>query len=157
MSTFTDNWNFQLSYYQQVERILKDNAMHFIKVSVATPEQDMKRATDFVVTIEGGEIAVRIRRHPCGFRDLTIRAVNGGYKTELAKIIEGWARYYLYCWEDSRHILSEWMLVDLDKVRLQKLLENKDVTMNTDTRTGFISIPFIRLDRTGCVIANTVI
>lgn len=154
-STFVENWTFQLGYYAAVESILKANAQYFINVSVANPEQDMKQATDFVVVIDGGEIAVRIRRDNCKWRDLTIRSTNNGHKTEIHKIREGWARYYLYCWTSGRKEIGEWMLVDLNKVRELELLENRSEIPNYDG-TWFITIPYKELADKECVLASVV-
>ena len=48
-------------HLQQIVDILKQNAMHMIDVRIAEPEEDTKRATDFVITVAGGDVAVRIR------------------------------------------------------------------------------------------------
>lgn len=151
-STFVENWTFQLGYYAAVESILKSNAQYFINVSVANHEQDMKQATDFVVVIDGGEIAVRIRRSKYSFRDLTIRSTCRGYKTEIHKIREGWARYYLYCWTNSSGEISEWIFVDLNKVRDLGLLEGRNEIPNGDG-TLFIAIPFAELRLKDCLLA----
>lgn len=154
--TFKDNWNFQLNYYKTVETLLKRNAEYFISVSVATQEQDMKRATDFVVKIEGGDIAVRIRRKYYKYRDLTIRSKNGIYKTEIDKLKEGWARYYLYCWETDDSKIDEWMLVDMNMVRTMKLLEGRQEKYNKDGKTAFICIPFHELNNNNCILASNI-
>lgn len=151
--SFRDNWTFQLGYYPAVEAILKKNAQYFVNVSIATPDQDMKQATDFVVVIDGGEIAVRIRRDKCKWRDLTIRSTNRGYKTEIHKIRDGWARYYLYCWTQGGNDISEWMLVDLNKVRELQLLEGRSEISNGDG-TLFIAIPYRELNESECILAK---
>lgn len=151
--SFRDNWTFQLGYYQAVKTILKNNAQHFVSVSIATPDQDMKQATDFVVVIDGGEIAVRIRRDKCKWRDLTIRSTNRGHKTEIHKIRDGWARYYLYCWTQGGSDISEWMLVDLNKVRELQLLDGRSEIPNGDG-TLFIAIPYRELNEKDCILAS---
>lgn len=154
--TFKDNWTFQLGFYDTITTILKDNASYFVNVSVATQEQDFKQATDFVVKLDGGDIAVRIRRKYQHYRDLTIRSKNGTYKTELSKIKEGWARYYLYCWQGQDEKIDEWMLVDMNKVRLSNLLDNRVDKVNKDGRTAFIAIPYYELIKCGCILVSKV-
>lgn len=151
---FTDNWDFQQGYYGQVERILKQNAPHFVNVRIASKDQDMKQATDFIVIIEGGEIAVRIRRANVRWRDLTIRSRIGHAKTEIHKIREGFGRYYLYCWTDANNAICDWILVDLDLLRESGLLENRKEIPNKDGYTAFINIPAIELAANGCLIAS---
>jgi len=152
-NTFIDNWKFQQDYYEQVKTILKNNSMIFVKVEIADIELDKKQATDFIVIIDGGEIAVRIRRANCKYRDLTIRSVNNGYKTEIDKIREGFGRYYLYCWEDEGKEIKSWILVDLNKLRETKLMENRVNIPNYDG-TEFIAISIDELYRNDCLIAH---
>src|SRR3990167_11431285 len=83
--TFDDDWDFQSGYYEQIKRIIEWNATQFIRVYVADPDADYKRATDFTVRIDGGDIAVRIRRASQKYRDWTIRSYKGGHKTEIHK------------------------------------------------------------------------
>lgn len=149
---FKTDWDFQTGYYKAIENIIKSNAKYFVYVRVANPEQDMKQATDFIVVIEGGEIAVRIRRDNCRFRDLTIRSKRLESKTEIDKIKEGWARYYLYCWTDINKNISEWIFVDLNKIRELNLLDNRDNIPNGDG-TYFIAIPFDELNNKECIIS----
>lgn len=151
---FQTDWDFQTGYYKTIENIIKSNAQHFISVNIAEPEQDMKQATDFIVVIDGGEIAVRIRRDNCRFRDLTIRSKKGESKTEIDKIRDGWARYYLYCWTDFNKDISEWIFVDLDIVRNTSLLENHSDIPNGDG-TYFIAISIDELSFNKCIIAQS--
>ncbi len=134
----------------QVADILRSNAMHLVSVTRASDTDDMNHATDMVVQIEGGQVAVRLRRPYYHFRDLTIRSVRKGHETELAKIQRGFARWYLYGWTNDSCI-NEWMLVDLDKLRVSGLLDGRETRMNKDGETGFIAIPFEELR--GCVVS----
>jgi len=134
----------------KVAEILKSQAMHLISITKASREDDVHKATDMVVKIEGGEVAVRLRRPYYNFRDLTIRAVRKGYQTELAKIQKGFARWYLYGWIGDE--IDEWILVDLDKLRASGLLENRAPKMNQDGQTGFIAIPCDELG--DCIVAS---
>jgi hypothetical protein len=151
---FSDDWNFQTGYYGKIEAIIRKNAQYFVSIRVSESEQDMKQATDFVVAIDGGEIAVRIRRSNCKFRDMTIRSKKRVGKTEIDKIREGWARYYLYCWTNANDEISEWIFVDLNKVREAKLLDNQKDISNGDG-TYFVAIPFNELLTSGCIISKS--
>jgi CRISPR/Cas system CSM-associated protein Csm4 (group 5 of RAMP superfamily) len=150
---FRKNWNFQVGYYSQIKDLIKQNAMYFISIEVADKETDSKKATDFVVRVVGGDIAVRIRRASQKHRDLTIRSYNNGYRTELQKIKEGFGRFYLYCWENEKNELAEWMLVDLNLLRTSGALENRHEFINEDRITRFIAIPTNYLKSTNCLVA----
>jgi len=45
----------------------------------ADPEEDMKQATDLIVTVKGGEIATRIRDKECKFSNKRKYFSNGGF------------------------------------------------------------------------------
>lgn len=154
INEFNENWNFQKNYYSQVKRIIEDNALVFIKIDVADEESDLKRATDFVVRITGGDVAVRLRRSDVRYRDLTIRSFNKGYRTELDKIRDGFGKFYLYGWTNLNNIINEWVLIDLDKMRELKLFDGKQEIINTDGITRFIAIPIYEIDKTGCIVAR---
>jgi len=153
--TFDDDWDFQSGYYEQIKRIIEWNATQFIRVYVADPDADYKRATDFTVRIDGGDIAVRIRRASQKYRDWTIRSYKGGHKTEIHKLKEGFGRFYLYCWEDEQGRLSEWVLIDLDRVRKAGLLDKtRREIANQDGRTRFIAVPVGELDEANCLVVR---
>lgn len=105
------------------------------------------------VTISGEKcIGVRLRRTGYAHRDLTIRAwLKSGAPTELHKLLNGYADYYLYGWTKGWQI-PEWMLVNLDKLRNSGLLHNQAVIRNRDGRTGFIAINWQVLKRAGCLV-----
>jgi hypothetical protein len=151
-SIFNDNWNFQAGYYSQIKEIIKENASKFIKIDVADYESDVKRATDFVVKVTGGDVAVRIRRANQKYRDLTIRSYNNGHKTELQKIKDGYGQFYLYCWTNDNDEICEWILVDLESLRNSGILENRSEISNKDGRTKFIAVPI--KDLTNCLVAG---
>ncbi len=151
---FKQNFAWQAGYYSQIQKIIRENAGAFVTVDVASPEADMKHATDFVVRVTGGDVAVRVRRPKYKYRDLTIRSYNGGYKTELDKIRDGFARFYLYCWTCDSDEIAEWVLVDVDKLRASGLLDNRKETPNADGRTKFIAIQLPELRAKDCVVAE---
>jgi hypothetical protein len=130
---------------------------HFMDIDQASVERDMKCATDLVLKVKSGDIAVRLRRPGCKYRQLTIRSSRtNGMKTELAKVKEGFAFRYFYGWLNENNIIDEWILVDLDKVRSAGLLDSRDETPNRDGRTSFISIGLEELESAGCLIVNNV-
>lgn len=144
------------SYHTQVISILTSLMPLLAKIKIATPEDDKKRATDFAVEVDRGTVAVRLRRSNCTFRDLTIRSYReNGMKTELAKIKEGYAYRYFYAWTDEHHVIKEWILVDLDRVRDLGLLDTVGPSIpNTDNETHFIAISIRQLEESGCLLAS---
>jgi len=131
--------------------------MHLLRIQIAPMADDLKRATDLVVTVEGGDIAVRIRRPSCSYRDLTIRAWRrSGAKTEIDKIRKGFARWYLYAWSDGHYNLADWILVDLDNLRQSGLLnDERPIIYNPDRRTGFKAYTVKELAAQGCLVASS--
>lgn len=141
-NNFKGNWGFQEQYLDQVKKIIKDNAMHIIDIEISTPQEDMEKAVDMKVTANRGHVAVRIRRAHQKFRDITIRSANKGHITEIHKIIEGYADYYLYCWENKNcTAIGDWVLIDINKCRdvfFDGFME-KEETYNKDGVTAFIA------------------
>jgi len=98
-----------------VRQILKDNIKYLVEVVVASNEKDTKEATDFVIVLKGGDVAVRLRFWSCYTvrQEWTIRSrLDSGMETELSKLKKGFARWYLYGWVKD-NILFSWMLIDL--------------------------------------------
>lgn len=142
------------TYISQVVKLLVSLGHHLVRIDVASLEKDNKQATDFEVRIKGGDIAVRLRRPSVKFRDLTIRTHrDSGAKTELAKIKEGYAFCYFYGGLDTTDTISEWIFVDLDKVRETGLLEKERHIQHNHDGTHFIGIPIRELYNAGCLIA----
>ncbi len=155
------NFDFEKATRNQVIAILNRHAADVVRFELATNEQDTKQATDFVVTTTIGCIAVRVRRYKSTgnkYRDLTVRsrAMFGG-KTEIDKLREGWGDLYLYCWEDEKQTLNEYMLLDIGAIRSAHLLEvNRKEIENVVDGTCFVFIPFDELYINGCVRLHTV-
>lgn len=155
-SDFEIDRDWTLGYMPVVKRILKQHAGQFISFEIASDEADRKRATDMMVKIVGGSVAVRIRRPHYTFRDLTIRAArSNGVKTELDKIREGFADWYLYAWANGNGTFEEYMLLDVHKLRASGLLENRPLKWNRDGQTAFISIGKIELYLNDCMVAHS--
>ncbi len=152
-SEFDANWNWQSSFIEDVKTILKSQAMHIIDIQVATPEEDMKQATDLKIKITAGDVAVRIRRN-IPWRELTIRAKSGNSKTEIHKLREGYGDWYLYLWTEENKI-KEWILVDINKMRKEGLLqEQRPIQMNKDGYTGFVKYTIDELEHSDCIVAK---
>jgi hypothetical protein len=137
---FKQDFSWQSKFYPSIKKILMDNASKLLKIEVANPEQDMKQATDFMVNVKGGRVAVRIRRNVANsYRDLTIRSKRpNGSETELQKIKSGFADFYLYLWTMNDEII-DWWLVDIGKMRTAGLFEKpKMERWNRDRSSAFI-------------------
>jgi hypothetical protein len=148
------NWNWQLQYLNDVKKILKSQAMFIVNIEVAPPTKDLERCTDIRMKVESGDVAVRIRRGNCKFRDVTIRSYNKNYVTELDKIKRGYGSYYLYCWT-ANNCISEWILIDLSILRNSGLLSKKKQTiMNTDGKTGFVVFTIVELEKSKAVVSS---
>lgn len=150
------DWSWSDGYLPEVRRILAANALSIVRVHVASVEQDVKQATDMLLTVEGRKsVAVRLRRAVYPYRDLTIRATRtSGVVTELEKIRDGSGDIYLYGWTVGYRI-PEWMLIDLERVRQAGLLAREwRLIWNPDRVTAFIAIPYTLLDEAGCVLAH---
>jgi len=153
MNEFQEQFDWQRSLIPQVIQILKFNASKFFDVSEATIEQDTKCATDLVLKVHGGDIALRLRKDNCKFRDFTVRAENLSYKTEIDKIREGFARWYFYGWVDKNKIISEWILIDLNQFRNSKLINiERDLISNFDG-TSFYAYTLDELFHCRCLLA----
>jgi hypothetical protein len=148
---FRDNWLFQEGYWPQVQDILRKCFYPFIRVEPSTVTQDTKEGFDAVVTLDSEQVALRIRRETISFRDLTIRSYKNGHKTELDKLREGFGRWYLYAWTESGRI-TEWMLIDMNKVRATGLLEGRVEKSNTDGQTRFVTVSLFELGENDCII-----
>ena len=152
--TFAGDFDWQKKYYPQIERILKMNASKIIKVAVADDETDMKKATDFVVTLKGGRVAVRIRKDVGDrFHDLTIRSKRrSGAETELQKIEKGYVDFYLYIWTNKESVV-DWWLVDINRLRTSGLLNTpRRETWNHDGGSAFIAFVYTELETAGALI-----
>lgn len=150
------DWKWADGHMKAIVDVLRQNAMHLLSIKVASEKQDLKHATDLIISVEGGDVAVRIRRpqYRKRWQDLTIRAWRrGDIPTELHKIREGWADWYLYGWSDGQGCLQDWMLVDLNVMRQSGLLDNPRITKNRDGRTGFCAFNVGVLQINQCLIA----
>lgn len=142
-------------YLDSFKDILIQNSMNFLSMEISSEEKDTQEATDMVVKIEGGDVALRVREPSCKYRDLTIRvrSKNGG-KTEAHKIHGGFGNWYLYGWGDGNKTVLEYILVDLNKLRKFKLLNRSRSQIPNDDGTKFFSIPIGELQMSSCIVSN---
>lgn len=159
-----DSFAFEKQMQGKVVEILRRHAADVVQFNIATNEQDTKQATDFVVETTIGRIAVRVRRYSSTgekYRDLTIRirATYGG-KTEIDKLRDGWGDLYLYCWQDAAGNLTEYMLVDIHKMRAAGLLGEAYMTHLPEIPNGdgtwFCPFSFEALYDADCIKVHTV-
>lgn len=163
VSNFEQGRRFEQSKKDQLFEILRANAMHIVKVDIATPEQDKTQATDYVIHVDVGCIAARVRSYSSTsayrYRDWTIRTYNKGVTTEIDKLRSGYGDLYLYAWENESGRLAEWMLFDLHKVRESKLLDEDNLPPsipNKDGYTHFTAISAKTLIDAGCMISHSI-
>lgn len=142
-------------FLPDIIKILAKNAGEFIDIDEADIETDARMATDLVITIKGGQVAVRIRRNGYGkYRDWTIRSRrDSGQKTELEKLQEGFARWYLYLWTTNSTIV-DWILIDLNRVRDSGILQREYREISNGDGTHFIPIKTDTLKWHQCLIAE---
>lgn len=153
MSTFAKNFRWQERYLDQVESIIRANIGIIASVEIASDHDDMNYATDMVINISGGSVAVRLRRSNIRFRDWTIRSRNNGYKTELHKLREGYCDWYFYGWVTGARI-SEWILIDLSTVRDSGILTKSWTERSNGDGTYFIPVPLGVLKKHDCIVAS---
>ncbi len=139
-------------FIDQVLHILNTLIPHLAILSIATDEEDKKYATDIVVKLVGGTIAVRLRKPDCSYRELTLRT--SASKSERDKIKEGYAFRYFYGWVDENGVIAEWILVDLDKFRASGLLDTFRRPIPNGDGTNFIPFTIHELDEYGCILSR---
>lgn len=154
-------WNYEEQrnksdlYLESFKDILERNSLHFLNFEVSDEYKDTQEATDMVIKVKGGDVALRVREPNVHFRDLTIRSRSRyGGKTEIDKLREGFGKWYLYGWGDGVGNVNEYILVDLDKVRSFKILDRQRKEIPNYDGTKFINISISELIMTGCLIAS---
>lgn len=145
------------THMPEIKEILTEHAGLLTTIKDASHEEDTTRATDLVLSIDTGAVAIRTRRSNVRYRDLTLRSWRrSGAKTEVTKIQEGHCRWYLYCWTRLDGSIESWILVDLDILRASGLLEQERREIpntNDGGATRFIALSVQELKRAGCLTA----
>lgn len=149
------DWEWADTFLPQIVDILKSNAIYILEIRIADSDKDTKEATDLVISVTGGDVAVRIRRGKYHkYRDWTIRSVrDSGAKTELNKLRDGFAKWYLYLWTDSENIV-DWILVDLERSRSSGLLFKDRRNISNGDGTYFVAIPVNEIKRFNCLVSE---
>jgi len=144
-------------YLPEIKRVVRKVAGDIIDVSVANASDDQCRATDYIVTVSSGEIACRVRRWQYWqkYGDLTFRHTRpSGMTTEVAKLQQGFARWYLYAWAKDDNTFGAWFFIDLDIARSHGIFDKKwPVTWNHDHSSAFIAISKEAFFNAGCVVS----
>lgn len=149
-----NDWDFSERNMNKIKDILKDNLKYIINISSSSETEDMKQSTDLKFSISGTDVAVRIRRNNCKWRDLTIRSYSRGYKTELDKLREGYVKWYLYLWTDDKENISEWILVDVDILRKSGLIYIDKKSISNKDGTEFISFSLDELNNVNSIVSS---
>jgi hypothetical protein len=141
LNNWIDDKQWADQYFPAIEQVIRKVANKIINFKIAPEQEDISQATDYLITVETGTIACRIRKPNCNFRDFTVRSWRqSNAKTELTKIKEGFGKWYLYAWTKDKNSFSDWILLDLDLLRKSPLLNNeRKQTFNPDKSTAFIS------------------
>ena len=110
----------------------------FFGIETATFEQDTTQATDLILKLSGGNVAVRVRnfnyvyRHwqtidkePLAF-DWSVRfQTRTNHRTEIDKLRDGFGRWYFMAVSNEDETdLWDWGIIDLDKCREIDLFDN---------------------------------
>ena len=151
--TYREDRNWSNKYIPEISEIIGLNARFLMTINVSSDDKDMGEATDLVLSIGGGDIAIRLLREK-KYNTFTIRSFrSSGTKTELAKIKSGYAKWYFFGWCKDE-VLDDWLIIDLDKLRESGLLDGYTTIMNKDKTTGFIAIPLEDLAFSECIVAS---
>ena len=162
--TYQEQRAWSDKHLEQARNILRKNAHLLLTFPIADEEKDMKQATDMMIDAGAGSIALRFR-HGTTFRDLTIRTHSYyGGKTEIDKLREGYAKWYLYMWFDCDEDCDgknctpvDYLLVDVDKLRMTEVLNDSYIKpkeiVNKDGETSFYPIDLH--DIVDCIVDTT--
>lgn len=149
-----EDWNWADEREPLIENAVRSVGGKIINIKVAERSKDLEKATDYIIQIKSGEIACRVRRpkdrHGNNiyetYGDVTFRCSRpSGVKTEIQKLIEGFARWYLYAWtkdKENPEQFKKWIFFDLDVLRQRDLLKKwrkeKPRKWNKDDSSEFL-------------------
>lgn len=154
-----DDKRWSDKYWPQIEQIIRGVVGDIVHVSYAHPREDELEATDFIVTVESGRIACRVRNlqsipPQCRWKDVTIRSWRkSGSPTELSKLLSKLVRWYLYLWvDDVVEQVVGWLFYDVHRAVDLKVYDECQQIINRDGETAFIAVELQRLRHVGCVV-----
>jgi hypothetical protein len=132
----------------------------FMDAETASFEKDTQEATDLVLKLTGGDVAVRVRRFKCAGSkklsfDWSIRfQTRYGHKTEIDKLREGFGRWYFIGRSNEEETgLFDYGLIDLNKCREVNIFNDElwQIYPNGDGTAGGY-FPFMELYRYNVVL-----
>lgn len=162
---FPENWRFAELHMPAIQqKLMMLPSGVFLDFTKADIKRDYEEATDLILEIAGGTMAVRIRRNKyleIGMRngfDWSIRYRCRTHKTEIHKLREGFGDWYFYGYSaDDKGKLGAWWLLDLECIREQGILSDSSIDAewpiydNKDGTAG-LYIPMSALQKNHCVI-----
>src|SRR3990167_1331220 len=149
-----DDLTWANQHLEAIRLVMKQVAQHVIEIVPATTAQDQHEATDYVVKVTSGDVAVRIRRQRYAdlFGDVTLRLWrSSGAKTEVEKLKAGFARWYLYAWSPNG-VFTSWVFLDCDRMRASDVFQHGIPINNTDGQSGFLALSIPTLRDHGCIV-----
>ena len=161
-NSFAAGWVFAELHMPAVRTALSElPAGIFLDFATADAKRDMEQATDLVLEVGGGTVAVRIRSKryynskPKAL-DWSVRFESGNARTEIHKLREGFGDFYFYGYsKDDAGELEDWWLIDLHTVRERGILESDrwQVHPNMDKKgTAGGYFPIWLLEEANCVL-----
>jgi hypothetical protein len=155
---FAANAAFSNRHMDEQMRIVKE----YIGQVLAPPEVivctgnalDTRRSTDVRIKTRGGDVCLRVRRN-IGYRDLTIRwSVPSGYPTEIDKLRKGDGDWFFYFWTDDNDVISDWWIIDIEKMRHAGMLERRWPIKPNDDGSSFIIVDYDSLQDARCILVT---
>lgn len=134
------------SFWPAIQQVILTEALPRIaRLTVAGPVDDQKRCTDFVLSVQVGRIACRVRSaRYWRYADLTLRLSRpSGAETEVAKLRQGFVGHYLCAWGDDGELIA-WALVDVAKM-VPLLDRPRPVYTNRGDGVRWMAIPLSEL------------
>lgn len=151
--TFLDNLRWARQFDSEIIRLLERYRHQIDPLKIASLYEDMKQATD--IKSERIEVAIRMRRHNCRHRQITLRSQSKfDVDVELDKMKGGWANVGFYGWADKHDRLDEWCMYSIDCMRRTGLLWNPDEKerWNKDGKNAFDIWDRATIRNGGCII-----
>jgi hypothetical protein len=166
----TTGWALSVKMMPYIRKSIGDiPSKIFFDIETATFEQDTTKATDLVLKLSGGDIAVRVRNHKFGYKkyswsdsidkeplafDWSVRFVANGYKTEIHKLREGFAKWYFIGLANKDETdLFDYGLIDLNRCRINNIFRDElwQINPNSDgTAGGYLRMR--RVKEYGCLL-----
>jgi hypothetical protein len=157
MTDWRDDKAWADVFRPQIEDLIRPIVGEIVELRDATEEQDRTEGFDYVIATTIGNVACRLRRWDCEYRDVTIRSYRpSGVRTEIDKLRDGHAQLYFYGWTNQTETgFVDWLVFDVPRFLAAGLLEAARDIPNPD-RTRFRPIPSRELFTVpGCVLRSS--